>query len=195
MALIAATAVATVTTAVTDADIRTHLHIDAGDASALVNTYINTAEDYCEKFQNRAYIEQIWYLYLDEFPRASFIAIPLPPLMSVSSVTYYGTGGTANTMASGTTYIVDTYSEPGRLSLAYGESWPSIDMRPVNGVRVKFTAGYGSAATSVPTFVKQAIKLLVGHWYEHREDTDIKLLENIPAGADSLLMFERIWPI
>ena len=193
MGLTAATAAATAS--VTDAEIRLHLHIDAGDGSALVNTYINTAEDYCQRFQNRAYIEQIWYLTLDSFPVGNFIAIPLPPLMSVSSVTYYGTGGTANTMASGTTYIVDTYSEPGRVSLAYGESWPVIDFRPVNAVKIKFTAGYGSASSSVPTFVKQAIKLLVGHWYEHREDTDIKLLENIPAGADSLLTFERIWPI
>jgi len=179
---------------VTDAEIRLHLHIDSGDGSALVNTYINTAVDYCEKFQNRVYIEQIWYLTLDNFPAADIITIPLPPLMSVSSVTYYGTGSTANTMTT-TSYVVDSASSPGRLSLAYGESWPSIDMRPVNGVVVKFTAGYGSAATSVPTFVKQAIKLLVGHWYEHREDTDIKKLENIPAGVDSLLTFERIWPI
>lgn len=179
---------------ITDAEIREHLHIDSGDGSALVNTYINAAVDYCEKFQNRVYIEQIWYLTLDDFPRYDVIPIPLPPLMSVSSVTYYGTGGTSNTMTT-TSYIVDTASSPGRLSLAYGESWPSIDMRPVNGVVVKFTAGYGSAATSVPAFVKQAIKLLVGHWYEHREDTDIKLLQNIPAGVESLLTYERIWPI
>ena len=41
----------------------------------------------------------------------------------------------------------------------------------------------------------QAVKLLVGHYFEHRENTDIKKLEDIPAGVDSLLMFERIWPV
>ena len=179
---------------VTDAEIRLHLHIDSAEGSALVNTYIDTATRYCERLQNRAYLDQIWNLVIDGWPAGDIIQIPLPPLQAISSVIYYGTGNTANTMTT-TVYHVDTDNEPGSISLAYGEVWPGDTLRPVNGIVIKFTCGYGSVATAVPEMPKQAIKLLVGHWFEHRENTDIKKLEDIPDGVFNLLSFERIWPI
>ncbi len=179
---------------VTLTEAREHLRIDAPDEDPLIISFIEAATDYCEDLQNRAYIDQTWDLTLDIFPNGDIINIPLPPLQSVSSVTYYGTGGTANTLTS-STYIVDTNSEPGRLSLAYNAVWPNETLRPVNGVVVRFVAGYGSVATAVPNMAKQAVKLMVGHMFEHRENAEIKKLEKIPDGVFDLLAFERIWPI
>ena len=160
----------------------------------MILSFIEAATDYCEDLQNRAYMDQTWDLTLDGFPNGDIINIPLPPLQAVSSVTYYGTGGTPNTMTT-TSYVVDTNSEPGRLSLAYNEVWPNETLRPVNGVVIRFVAGYGSVATAVPTMTKQAIKLMVGHMFEHRENTEIKVIEKIPDGVFDLLAFERIWPV
>ncbi len=178
-------------------EIKQHLRLDSGvstDEDNLLNGYITVARETCEPFQNRAYIDQTWDLVLDDWPAGDIITIPRPPLGSVTSITYYATGGTAATLTAGT-YIIDKDSEPGRVSLGYGEVWPSTVLRPVKGVIVRFLAGYGSAASSVPTKMKQAIKLLVGHMYEHRENAEIKKLETIPFGVDSLLTFDRIWPI
>ena len=33
---------------------------------------------------------------------------------------------------------------------------------------IDFTAGYGSSGVDVPQPLRQAIRLLVTHWYEHR---------------------------
>ncbi|MCW5861278.1 MAG: head-tail connector protein, partial [Caldilineales bacterium] len=41
-------------------------------------------------------------------------------------------------------------------------------LRELNAIHIRFEAGYG-AASAVPTRYKQALKLLVGHWYENRE--------------------------
>jgi len=131
---------------------------------------------------------------LDDWPDGDIITVPRPPLGTVTSITYYGTGGTAATMTADT-YIVDTDSEPGRISLGYGKTWPSETLRPVKGVVIQYQAGYGSAASSVPTRIKQAIKLLVGHMYENRENTDIKTFVDIPYGVHALLGMDRIWPI
>ena len=38
-----------------------------------------------------------------------------------------------------------------------------------NPVLVTYVAGYGAAASAVPQRAKQAILLLVGHWYRQRE--------------------------
>lgn len=164
----------------------------------IITDFIVVARDWCEKYQNRAYIDQIWELFLDDWPDGRQIDIPRPPLQSLSSLIYYGTGGTANTMTS-TSYIVSgsatTSISRGRVSLAYGEVWPSESLQPADAIKIRFKAGYGSAASSVPKRIKEAIKLLVGHWYEHREETDIKELPSIPYGVKALLDFERIFPI
>lgn len=165
-----------------------------GAEDTVIREYIKAARRYCEQFQNRAYLEQTWDLWLEDWPSGDYIVLPRPPLVSVSYVYYYGTGGTANTMTAGN-YYVDTDHEPGRVALEYGETWPSETLRPGHGVNVRFVAGYGSMPSYVPTEVKQAIKLLVGHMYERREASDIKEVMAIPMGVDSMLWLDRVVPV
>ena len=167
-----------------------------GVEDTVILSYIKAARRVCERIQNRAYIEQTWNLVLNGFPASGGIKIPLPPLISVSHVKYYGTGGTATTMTAAN-YYVDTDSEPGGVYLAYGEVWPSATLRPNNGVEIQFVAGYGSAASSVPMEVRQAIKLLTGHLYENREATtpDKMQARDLPLGVQSLLWLDRVVPI
>ena len=182
---------------VTLEEIKDHIRISttvSATEDTLLLSFIEVARGYCEKYQGRAYLDQTWDLVFDDWPNGNIIDIPLPPLQTVSYVYYYGTGGTANTMTA-STYIVDSNSEPGRVSLGYGEVWPSETLRPINGVKVRFICGEGSVASAVSSGVKEAIKLIVGDLYEHREDTDIKALLEVPYGVKALLNFERIWPI
>lgn len=170
-----------------------HLRVDGTDEDTLITALIIAARDWCEGFQNRAYITQTWYLILDEFPMGDCIEIPRPPLQSITSIKYYGTDDTEYTVDSGD-YFVDEKSQPGRVSLAYSKSWPSTMLRPANGVIVEFVAGYGAAA-AVPELIKTAMKLIVGHLYEHREETAEKVLAKIPMAAESLLGLDRIMPV
>ena len=182
---------------VTLEEVKDHIRISttvSATEDTLLLSFIEVARGYCEKYQGRAYLDQTWDLVFDDWPNGNIIDIPLPPLQTVSYVYYYGTGGTANTMTA-STYIVDSNSEPGRVSLGYGEVWPSETLRPINGVKVRFICGEGSVASAVSSGVKEAIKLIVGDLYEHREDTDIKALLEVPYGVKALLNFERIWPI
>ena len=41
-----------------------------------------------------------------------------------------------------------------------------------NGIEIAFVAGYGDRAANVPAPIRQAILLLVAHWYEHREPVE-----------------------
>lgn len=182
------------------AEVKDHLRLSETVGSAedsVITYYQQTARRYCERFQNRAYIEQTWKLVITAFPRQPYIEIPLPPLMSIDHVKYYGTGGTATTMTAAN-YYVDTDAEPGRVHLQYGEVWPGATLRPVAGVEVQFVAGYGSAGSSVPDEIKQAINMFTGHLYENREATtpagNIQARE-LPLGVQSLLTLDRVWPI
>lgn len=181
---------------VSTADINDHLRLTgtSGSGDTIIAGLITAARRHCERFQNRSYIEQTWKLILDDFPDCDYIEIPRPPLMSATSIVYYSTGGTATTMTAAN-YYIDKASEPGRLHLQYGESWPTQTLRPAAGVEVQFIAGYGSAAASVPGEIKLAIKLLVGHVWEHRENTDIKEIMEIAYGVSAMLWPERVVPI
>ena len=98
------------------------------------------------------------------------------------SVVYIDTDGATQTVSS-SVYDVDIDQEPGRLRLAYSESWPSDRRSTPNSVIIRFVAGYGDA-DAVPETIKAAIKLLVGHLYEHRVQTilaDVAELQSRPS--------------
>lgn len=177
------------------ADLDEHMRVATAEESATISAYIATAREYCEGFQNRAYITQTFELWLDVWPRKNFITIPRPPLQTITSIKYYGTDNTEYTMPV-TDYFVDAKSDPGRVVLAYGKYWPTTTLRPANGVVVTFVAGYGDAGTAVPQKVKQSIRMLTGHYYENREATIIgKKGEEVQFAVNALLTLDRVVPI
>lgn len=160
----------------------------------LLTALIVAAREYCEGFQNRQYITATWDLWLDNFPAGACIRIPLPPLQSVTSIKYYDTANVEAILPL-TDYFIDDKSEPGRVALAYGKSWPSTTLRPVNGVCIEFVAGYG-LTTAVPKKVKQAILLLIGHWYMNREAAiNGSVSKEIEFAVHALLRMERLVPV
>ena len=157
----------------------------------LITSLIKAARSYCEKFQNRAYITQTWELWLDEFPSLGYLMIPLPPLISIGSIKYYDVGDNEFDFAN-TNYYVDTKNEPGWVVLNSTSNWPSTTLRPANGVCVTFTCGYG-VASDVPCDTIAAIKLLLGHLYEHREAVTIGTVNELPLAVKSLLWMDRVF--
>lgn len=163
-----------------------------GDSTedTLLSSLITAAREYCEGFQNRAYINQAWELWLDEWPDKDYLEIPKPPLSSITSIKYYDVDDTEYTLDS-SSYYVDVISEPGWVVLNNGYSWPSTTLRPANGVCITFVAGYGASSSYVPAKVRQAMLLLIGHYYEHREAVSDKSMTQVPMAVDSLLWLDR----
>jgi len=170
------------------ADMKLHLksETDETDDDTLISTLISAATTYCQEFQHRAFITQTRILYYDEFPL--MFHVPYPPLISVTSIKYIDTSGDEQTLDSGQ-YRVDIGNEPGRITEAYNCTWPAT--RDVtNAVTLTYSAGYGAAA-DVPDTVKAAIKLLVAHWYEHREAVSDITVMPLPLAVNNLLYAER----
>ena len=117
----------------------------------------------------------------------------MPPLQSVTSITYYDDDGYGTVFAS-SDYIVDTDSTPGQIVLKNSASWPSFTPLEIGAVRIRFVCGYG-LAVAVPEQFRQAIKLLVGHWYENREAiaTSGAVPKEVPLAVESLLMLDRVF--
>ncbi|MFN8493838.1 MAG: head-tail connector protein [Caldilineaceae bacterium] len=196
-----------------------HLRIDIDDDDLLIGGLITAAREVCELQSRRALLTQAYDLVLEAWPgddrlyqrtqmhpyqlRTSLqlwprpvlpIKLPRPPLQTVSSVTYTDYAGITNSLAT-TDYIVDADSEPGRVLPAYNKMWPSAVLQPGPAIRVRFTCGYG-AASAVPQIYKQALLLLVGHFYENREEVVVSGNVNmvqLPMAVESLLALDRGW--
>lgn len=179
---------------VTLAEFKAHQRIDGSDEDDLLQGYLAAARQACELEARRAFVTQTLQLTLDNWPCTAHLTLPRPPLQSVSGVIYVDNAGASHTM-SAADYIVDASSEPGRIWLAYGKSWPSETLQPGPAITISFVAGYGSPV-DVPPIYKQAILLTAGHYYENREEITVQpglTILRLPAGAQSLLMLDRGW--
>lgn len=145
-----------------------HLRVDVSDDDMLIDAFVSAATAHAEQYMRRALISRTYRYWLDGWPSDGVIWLPMPPLRSVSSITYYDEDDADYTLAT-SEYYVDAVSMPGRVMLRRDGSWPSVTLRVANGVAVLFEAGYGTAASDVPEDVRNAIRLLVGHFYENRE--------------------------
>lgn len=152
-------------------DVKRHLRYEPGYEDVLILSLITAARQYVETWTGKALITQTLRLTRDYFPglREGYtFRLPKPPLATVTSVQYTDTAGATQTVDSAT-YVVDVTAEVGRIGLAWGEIWPTDAIEQIAAVKVNYTAGYGLTGASVPAPIKQAMLLLIGHWFVNRE--------------------------
>lgn len=182
--------------AVTVDDLKSHLRIDGTDEDTVLAAIVAAARIHVEQtILRRALITQTFDLYFDDFSTSGLIRLPRPPLVSVTGVYYTPEGGVETTF-SGANYVVDNKTTPGAVVLKRNCSWPADVLEPVNGVRVRFVAGYGANGTSVPAPILQAIKLLGGDLYENREGSVVGQgvsVVSVPIGVTYLCQAFRTW--
>ena len=173
---------------VTLTEVKAHMRVDFSDDDTYITNLIETAREWCESFQNKAYITQTLEIALDTFP-CNEIRLPRPPLTSVTSVKYYDLNDVEATVSTDD-YYVDDYAKPGTINLNYNKYWPKTTLRPTNAVIVRYIAG-GSAVSNK---VKHAIMLLVNHWYENREVVSrvMALDKETKFAVTSLLSQDRV---
>lgn len=191
---------------VSSTEAKLFLKVDDATDDTLIAALITAARKQAEEYTGRAFITQTWEMFIDgvgvalppelmdayeemfrtEYvpPSLRAIELPRPPLQSVSSVKCYDDDDTESTWAA-SNYRVDTYSEPGRIVLAASGEWPT-DLRAQQSILVTFISGYGATAADVPEDIKAAMKLMMAHWYEHRES------QEMPEEAKRLLNIYRV---
>jgi uncharacterized phiE125 gp8 family phage protein len=175
---------------ITLAEAKAQCRVDSTADDTFLTGLIVQARRYCEQYERRAYVTQTLEMWLDAWPDDGVIRLERPPLQSVTSVAYYNAADVAATL-SAAAYIVDAISQPGRIVLRSGSSWPATTLRAANGVCVTYRAGYG-LAVAVPPQVKGAMKLLIGHWYENREAVLVGTISKpIDLAVTALLGIDR----
>jgi uncharacterized phiE125 gp8 family phage protein len=167
------------------AEAKAHIRVTDGGEDALINSLITTSRLQIEAGLGLALITQDWRLVLDCWPLGDTLEVPLRPLASVSEIRVYDNDANAS-IVDPLGYTVDTASMVPRIASRSGY-WPIPGAR-TNGIEIDFIAGYGANADTVPAPIRQAMLLLVGHWYEHRETASSATLSaSIPDRVSKLL--------
>lgn len=116
------------------------------------------------------------------------IMLPRAPVQSVTSVTYSDTTGTTQTL-NPNQYRVGKHQLIAVIDPEFGVAWPAVRYQ-IDTITVTYVAGY-STPSAIPETVRQAILLLVAHYYRNREATVESLsrlsVTELPIGVDALL--------
>jgi uncharacterized phiE125 gp8 family phage protein len=180
---------------VTVAEAKAQLNVSHSDDDTYITSLIKMAWDYAERVTGRSLITRSWKLVTDfpdgYGPSAAF-ALPVSPVVGVTSVTYYDTDGDAQTTAA---YLLQDGDEA-HIWPSAGAVWPDTDVNRRLPVAVVFTAGYDGTADSpvsldeIPDSITQAMLLHIAHMYENREAVNVGTNSvkpvTVPMGYDAL---------
>jgi len=188
-------------------DVKLHTRINYDVEDDILAVWIKTAREMAEMFQRRAYIAQLWEISFDSFPNMP-LKLPRSPLISLQSIKIYDYEDTETVLydenndpitttttegivepSTNSQFVVDIDSEPGRIGFAYNQIWPAVTLRAVNSVKIRFAAGYGLSASSVPAAVKDAIMLYCAYRNENRAGEE----KAVPEQFYNLLAPDRLY--
>lgn len=170
---------------ITLADAKAQLRVDGTAEDAFIASLIVTSRLQIEAALGIALITQGWRWTVDEWPAGPGVELPIRPVQSVEALEIKRADGTPVTVPA-SQYHVDGAGSPARIVYAPA----SLPMPGViaGGISVSFTAGYGAAPADVPPPIRQALSMLVAHWFENREPVAIgSSAVAIPETVSSLL--------
>lgn len=190
------------------ADVKQHLVVEFDADDALISHYMKAAHSYCENHTRRSIVVTRRKAAFDDFHDT--IELPHPPIREIESITYKDSDG-QDVALDTSLFEIDYFSDWGRIVPV--SSWPSV--KPgINRVVVQYLCGYGAYSSSTGSVqsgyplrygtaygagnttslsedestLKQAMYLLIAHWYENREAVVVGSNANsLPLGVDRLL--------
>lgn len=153
---------------ITLAEAKTQCRVDTNDEDAYLTGLIAVSREYLEETLDLSILTQTWEARYDTFPLWEII-LPRPPMApGTVTIEYRDEAGQTQTITSAADFQVDRNVVPGRVFPLYNGVWPAI-RGDENSVMVRWTAGYGAAGSNAPAILRQAMLLLVAHWFEMRQ--------------------------
>ena len=177
---------------VTLEEAKAHLRVDESDEDGLIAALISAAVSHIDGWSGilgRCMVTQTWGESFDGFPsgyHGNKLRLRLDPNLSITWIKYSDSANVEQTLSQ-TVYEGPFVDDIGPyVALRENQVWPSTYER-YDAVTVRYTVGYRAAA-QVPHAIRQAILLLVGHWYYSREAVVLsKAPAELPFAVSALL--------
>ncbi len=145
------------------AGMKAFLRVETGDDDDVITALIAGSRIHVEAQTRRALFTQSWRLSRDNWPADGRIKVLPAPLQSLTAARVYDEDGSTRDVDR-QAFVLDR----GASAVAFAPWALPVPGRLVAGIELDVVVGYGEAATDVPEPLRQAIRLLVAHWYENR---------------------------
>ena len=150
---------------ITLGDAKHFLRVEHDDDDDIITALIAGSRIHVETQTRRALITQSWRLTRDLWPETGCVPLLPVPVKTLDAVRVYKSDGTTLALDLAG-FTLDKNDAPARLSFIHGV--PPAPARRAAGIEIDISCGYGNAGANVPEPLRQAIRLLVAHWYENR---------------------------
>lgn len=157
---------------------RTWLRVDGEEEDTLIATLIRAARETVETLAGRRLITQGWRVTRDSWPADGCIRLTEGPVLSLDAARL---AGGADTVLPLTAFRLDGGRQPPLIEVVAMVP-PPVLLR--DGIELDITCGYGPAPEDVPEALRQAMRLLVAHWFENRGDAAART--DIPGDVATL---------
>jgi uncharacterized phiE125 gp8 family phage protein len=138
-----------------------HLRVYTGDLDDDITRKIQAARDYCERYTQRTLRATVTRTYKTGEWWCKDLRLKWPPLIAVSSITYYDADNSSQTLASSNYHVETDADGSGRIVWATDATIPSLYDRP-DAITVTFTTGYtaieATSANPLPPVALHAMK-------------------------------------
>jgi uncharacterized phiE125 gp8 family phage protein len=161
---------------------KAHLRISHDDDDQYITRLIAAARRQIELRTSLAIITQGWTALCDRWPQSGTIGLPVAPVASVTDILLHGDENTSATLEPAH-YILDAASRPARIVLRADRLHPQAT-RAINGIEIRFVAGFGATSDAVPQDIRQALLLTVASWFSDRGELNRAAL---PLMASALI--------
>lgn len=167
-------------------DAKRHLRVMDGSQDEYIQSLISAATEYCESVTGRALrLSATLTQKYCQWP-CNPVRFNRNPVKSITSVTYYDADNVSQTVSSSNYRLHASSEAAAHMEIDGDFVKPTVYTRD-DAITVTFVAGY-SAATAVPETAKHAIRMIVGHWFNHNEAVSIgSSPSEVPLAAGALL--------
>ena len=158
------------------------LKVDDTAEDGLIATLIAAARLHIEGVTGKALLAQSWRVVLDAWPENRTVRLPVSPFISLTGIKAFDADGNEHVVG-----LAQFWGEPDRLLLPINVAgMPGLRER--QGIEVEYVAGFGTAPSDVPADIRQALLVLVGYWFEHRDAVIVAGSGAVvPSGFDRLV--------
>jgi uncharacterized phiE125 gp8 family phage protein len=163
------------------------LRVETGDDDDVIAALIAGARIHVEAQTRRALITQTWRISLDAWPVDGRLPVRPAPLQSLTAARIYDAGNVAHSLDP-QNFVPDL----GASELSFAPWALPVPGRMAAGIELDVVAGYGDAAADVPEALRQAIRLLIAHWYENRGLVAAGTVSVLPQTVAALIAPYRV---
>jgi uncharacterized phiE125 gp8 family phage protein len=175
---------------VTLVEVKQRLRLTTTDDDAAITGHIVAAREFAEKVSRRSLAVKSYAYGMDRFPHPyEPIVLPAPPLVSVTAVKYLDEALTQQTWDP-TEYYVASNNVPALIVPKPGLIYPSTGRVP-GAVEVDFDGGFTPA--QCPEHLKEGIRQLAVHIYEHPEAVTSEGLKEAPLALMSFFTANKVY--